>query len=426
LTAVRATAPEAIYSADRYRFVWDDAKVQVDLEGLHDSRDGLTGEIEIDVTDGPTRGHLHHARFNLSSTQARTTLAKALAPRRSDCDWQGMLEQVCHLALTRHREGDPMIDLRTVDTSARPRFVLDPFLEAGGPTILFADGGSGKTTLAKAMAVSLSTGLPILGATPHRVHKVAILDWETDAEAHAVGLRAICAGIGIEPPVMYYQRMAASLAESALVLRRKFADLGISYVIIDSLGAARGGEPESADTTIRLFSAARTLGVPWLGIDHVTKSGTDKTRPFGSTYTHNLARLTWSAEKVQGEDSPRLTVSLTNHKANNGRPARRRGFHIDFVEDHGQPTSITFTACNVRDVVATTGKPSQRDQVYAVLKANNGGMLLRDIQGALEAEGIVLTDTVLRAVLNRHKTLFVSVGGTGTATKWGLLAHASA
>src|SRR5207302_780505 len=72
----------------------------------------------------------------------------------------------------------------------------------------------------------------------------------------------------------------------------------ICFVVIDSWGAARVGEAESSDLTIRAFHAARSLAVPWMAIDHLPKNAHDKSKPFGSVYTHNLAWLTWRAEAV--------------------------------------------------------------------------------------------------------------------------------
>jgi hypothetical protein len=89
-------------------------------------------------------------------------------------------------------------------------------------------------------------------------------------------------------------------------------------VIVDSLGAAKAGEPEGAESSIALFTAARSFGVPWIGIDHISKATSNPTsgkgRPYGSTYTHNLARLTWSLEQAEEQEADGFAVVLTNHK----------------------------------------------------------------------------------------------------------------
>ena len=57
------------------------------------------------------------------------------------------------------------------------RLLLEPFVESEGATILHADGSSGKTTLAEAIAVSVAWGVDILGAVPTRTAPALILDW---------------------------------------------------------------------------------------------------------------------------------------------------------------------------------------------------------------------------------------------------------
>ena len=52
-----------------------------------------------------------------------------------------------------------------------------------------------------------------------------------------------------------------------------------------------------AETTIRTFNAARSLGIPVLFTDHVTNaeaSNGEAKKPFGSAYTWNLARSVWT------------------------------------------------------------------------------------------------------------------------------------
>lgn len=412
---------------DAYRFAWSDDQIVVEVDRLREeSRGGLTGEITVKSGRPPSPGLLHRATFNLSSTQARRTLARTLDERDQSLDWAGMLEQLCFMALERWREGEPLIDLRTVNPGDRPRWLVQPYIEYGGPTVLFADGGTGKSLFALALAVSVATGVAVVADGPAECGAVMYLDWETDEYTHRERLGAILAGKGLsldDAAPIYYRRETASLKASAPMLRRKVVDFGIRLVIVDSMGAARGDDPKEAGTTIQTFNAARSLGVPVIFVDHVTKEdGRDGKKPFGSAYTHNMARLTWGMVKAQDAGEDKTSIVLSNHKSNNGRLWSRRGYDVHFAsDDEGDLQLVGFSPCDPRDVPDLAGALSRREQIEAVLRANNMALTVDDIVTALEADGIIVTAGLVRAILSRHKTRFVQV--MGRPPKWGLLAR---
>jgi hypothetical protein len=152
----------------------------------------------------------------------RTSLAKALT-ERLPFDWQGALLQAAHRAVQARRVGEPTVDLTQV-SARETRWLLWPFVEYGGPTVLFADGGTGKSVLALMMAYSVASGKPLLGNPQGPPHNVLYLDWETDAQTHAERLRAIHSAyaFGADPPAVYYKRMSGSLAESAAQIQARW------------------------------------------------------------------------------------------------------------------------------------------------------------------------------------------------------------
>lgn len=329
--------PEFEVTGDRYRFEWPATEVRIELERLSEHRDGASAEITIYSQRRPAPGLVHNARFNLVSTQARQTLARSLLARMDDIDWAGALEQVCFLALDRWRSGEPAIDLRTVDPAARPRWLLYPYLEYGGPTVLFAPGGTGKSLLALAAAVTLASGQAVFGTPKAAALPVLYLDWETDRYVHAERLNAICRGAGLhQRPPVFYRRMESSLAEAATGVRREAERLHAGALVLDSLASARGGEPESAEVTLRLFAAIRSLALPLFGVDHVSRAVESnllmegRLNPFGSVFTTNAARNTWSIVRAGEEGSPETTVALMHQKTNNGRYERRHGYTLVF------------------------------------------------------------------------------------------------
>lgn len=415
------------YSADCYAFWWQDEQVLITLDRLYEKGADVFAEIEVRCSRDVDNALLHHARMNIVSTQTRASVIKALAARipESEIDWGAAIEMVCHLGLRQWREGEPVLDLREVAPRAGSRFLLAPYVEYGGPTILFAEGGTGKSLFGLAIAASIASGEPILGIVPSQREGALYLDWESDAETHADRLRAICAGrhLIVQTAPVFYRRQAASLSEAAPHIRRVIAEKQIGFVIIDSMGLARGGEPESAESTLRLFNAARSLGVPWLGIDHVTKNGgTDQTKPFGSIYTVNAARMTWRLDQVEQSGHGHVVLAASNHKANNGTIEKRRGYDVEIRSDSdGRPTMVAYADRDLRDVPGMLPKLGQPQQIAEVLRTNRSAMAVEDIQRSLEAEDITVSRESLRVVLNRYKDRFVPVTD-GKATRWGLRA----
>lgn len=423
------------FDGDRYSFCWLDPadyarSVTITLDRLREVRGGdLTAEIEVRCArEGEPPGKLvHQAKMNLVSTQTRLTVVRALAARipESELDWGAMVEAVCFLAIEHWRVGEPFVLLGSVAPREGSRFLLEPYVEYGGPTVLFADGGSGKSLFALSIALSIATGAPFLGQLPDQQCPVLYLDWEADPETHAERMRQLCAGIELptrpEDIPIFYRHQDVSLAESASYIKRFISENDIGFLVIDSLGLARAGEPESAEITLRLFNAARTLGIPWLGIDHVVKrsDGTFPDKPFGSVFTPNAARMTWRLDKLNESESGDLSIALINKKANNGRLAKRRGYVVQYRSD-----AIWYTESAVDDLPGGMAAVTQWEQIRSVIKAQRGNpQRVDDIARLLEAEGIHISEQVIRVQLGRHKDVFVALPIEKGGTAYGLRDH---
>jgi hypothetical protein len=413
-------APQQTFQADVHRYLFADQEIEVILDRFAEERHGagVVAEITVNTYREPGAGLLHRSRVNLLSTRSRSELVRTLEKRPDNgqlldgIDFGGILELVCYRSVERWRQGEPTIDLRDVQIADRSRWLEEPFIEEAGAALLFGDGGTGKSILALTASAAVASGVPIIGTLYGEPQSVLYLDWEANEHIHAERLRAICAGAGIaEIPPIYYRRQVVSLAESAVTLRREIAKLGAGLVIIDSMGAARGGDPESADTTIRLFNAARSLGIPWLGIDHVPKNAHDRSKPFGSTYSHNLARVTWGVDRAQEAGEDQMVVALTNHKANNGRLARRRAYRIRFDLSEGNAlTAVTFEPCDVRDIPDLVERLPVKDRIISLLR--DGKMTAKGVAEALNV-GENYARARLSDLAREHKT--VKLG-----QEWGL------
>lgn len=415
--------PEVAVADEIYSFSWP-VGITAQVERLTEARGELTGEVTIRTTRPPRPGLLHSARLNIMSTQSRSTLARVLAQRDPDLDWLAVVEAICYRTREHYRDGDPSIDLRTYERSRSARLFLSPFLEYGGPTVIAAHGGTGKTRLAWALAVTAGTGVPIVGRLQAEPCPVLFADYETDADTGDEILAAVCAGAGItERPPVHYRRMVASLHESAATLRRERLRTQAGLVIVDSLGPARGGDPNDAETTIRTFNAARSLGVPVLFTDHITNSealGGEAKKPFGSAYTWNLARVVWMMDKVQAEGEDSVTVALVNKKRNNGRLISRLGFRIDFENEDDQLLGIRFSSTDLTTVPGLAEKVPVRTRIVALLR-KQAPLKIHDIAAELE-----LSPDTIKKTVDRNGAIFWKGPGPDGVHRIALLADEAA
>jgi AAA domain len=408
--------PSVTFTPDSHFYSYEECDVEVRLERFHEDRyGGISAEVAVSAMREPSRGLLHRGRVNLLGSGSRRTFLSGLQSRingfHNDIDFGAILEQVSAKSVDHYREGEPSVDLREVESDRRPSFLLRPFVERGGASLIFADGGSGKSIVAMAIAVSAASGVAVVGEPVGEPCAVLYLDWEADQYAHTERLRAICAASGMPVPPIHYRRQVSSLSESVNTIRKEVATKGVGLVIIDSLGAARGDEPESAAVTIKLFTAARSLGIPWLGIDHVSKSAGDKTKPFGSVYSHNLARLTWSMDRHQEEGDDEIVVALVNTKRNSGKALRRQAYRIRFESDADEHLeAVHFNACDVRDIPEFAAKLPAKSRILNVLRDGK-----QATSAVVELTG--LSDTIARARLNelRRSGAVVRMG-----EEWGL------
>lgn len=417
---------------DVYRFTWPEHQVRVDVSRLRAAREGrVMAEIRVISMRQPRPGLLHQGELYLLSTSGKQALARSMPDWDGMIDWPNVIETFCYVSLEKWRLGEAPLDLRDVTLGERSRWVVEPFVETGGPTDLFGSGGDGKSLLALGIALTLTTGRPIIGQPRIEPAPALYLDWETDEAAHAERMRALLSGMReeVDPAAakpLYYRRQAAPLAASLDGLRQWIADLNIGLVVIDSRGVAAGGQLESSEATLELFRAIRALGRPCLIVDHVSKdvaAGNSKKLPYGNIYAHNTARLTWHVTKAQDAGSGRLTVALANIKSNNSRAGRRLAYHLDFVTGDeasgGELYQIGVTPTDVRDVPELRGKLPAAERIRDAL-GRCGALSKAELSDMFEAEGEPVSGAAIEQALTRGKQAgnFILLPGR----RWGLLA----
>lgn len=288
------------------------------------------GELHAELTVANGRGPISRSSFNLSSLRARTEMARYLGGEDEET-WRVLLEGACLKVTEAFREGAPAVWLREAQPSPVVRALLPPLLLRRDPVVLFGDGGTAKSYLGLALALSVAGGLPIVGGMkPSATLRTAYLDFEWNVDPHVERLRKLL-GDEDRADVLYVPCDGIPLVQQVDRLRRIFAKERIEYAVLDSVMLACDGPAEEADTARRFFQALGRLEVGSALIAHITKLGEDD-KPFGSVFWHNSVRGSWFVQKVQEVGSDMLLLGLHNRKANGGPLLKSLGLRFDFGE----------------------------------------------------------------------------------------------
>lgn len=408
--------PSVVRSGLGYALLIPDVATELRSGATVRSRGEVSAELTVSCalpTVSSQTGHLFRGRFNFSSVSARTALAKHLNSRTNGVgiEWAELLEILCVGVLSAESAGAPFEDVGARPTRIGLGYLVDPLLPYGKPTILFGDGGVGKSFFAIAMAVSIVSGRTVIdGFVPRGQMAATYLDWETDADDIDERVKAVCAGIGIPPVSIRYRPATRPLADSIEAVARQMADEP-GLLIVDSVGLAQGMSSEgsdAADSALRFFAALRAVGSTSLSIDHVAKTQAGQPggagKPYGSTYKTNIARSTWELRQARIPDADgTVHLGLFHRKANTMAKHRPIGLAMTF----GAGT-VRWTREEVRP--ENLGVPTNAEIVADALRAHP--LTTREI-----AKETDLTESIVRAVFSRYKDRFVKTR-TGN---WALL-----
>lgn len=284
---------------------------------------------------------LSASTMNFSSAQTRQNHGKRLAERARTAgkvDWVGLLEELAVRILAAERAGQPAVVLSQV-----PRRTAAPVVSIEGYPIYtrhqqidFGDGGSAKSLYALWRAGQLEA----------HGERVALFDWELDADTHRQRLELL---FGAERmPSIRYVRCERPLVYEVDRLRRIVTDEELTFGIFDSVGFACDGPPEAAESALKYFQAIRQLRIGGLHLAHVSKADTGDQRPFGSAFWHNSARSTWFVKAVKSERGI-CTIGLLNRKANLGPLQPPLAFTFTFTPE--QITVEKIAASTIDELV---------------------------------------------------------------------------
>jgi hypothetical protein len=309
------------------------------------------------------------------------------------------------------------VDLSMNDAVVPVTWLLRPLLLQNQPTMIFADGGTGKSYVS--LLVSMLVGFPWVDnpfgwKTPDNPVTSLYLDWETDENTTKYRLQRICRGMDQPKPPLEYRHCSRSFIMDLAAIQRHVLESKAGLVIVDSLGMACGGDLKEQTSATTFFQALRELQVSALLLTHVSKDEMRKTKTaFGSVYFQNHARSVWEMSGMvsrDGEDHATINVGLFQRKHNEMALSKPLALGIEF---NNLLDTTVFRSADLADLPDLRDKLTLKDQIRELLKS--GAKSVTDL-----ADETGKKEDAIRMTLNRYKTTFTRVDND-----WGLLTKES-
>ena len=398
------------------RFDWPALGFRVTASEIRRTALGLYAELTVELVRADVVGHVYWERINLSRGDDKQKTVKALtafcAERGHDgVRWERMLEVVRSDVRASQRSGSPFTRLSGV-TAGPQQWLIDRVVPLGDPTVIYAAGGSGKSTLVAALCTVVAAGRRV---GPFRLvgapRPVLVCDWETTTAEWARRLAAIGRAVGREPPdAIHYRPEAAPLVDVVDSLREKVRAEGAGMVVVDSLMAALGG-PIVPEYTTPFYNALRSLGpeVTPVIVHHLSKSELSREngppQAYGDVTITNRARAAWALARDETHDDPEeMEIVMTNTKMNGAAIQPSIGLGIRHQDAETDDYAISISQFD--PLVAGSSNLRLGDRVLSALR---GGTM--DEAELLETTGA--SRTSLRRTLERmmERSIVERAGG---------------
>jgi len=386
------------------RFDWPEHALYLTLDRFRESGGSTRAELTA-FLNGDTPRILTQGMVNLTSLQGRASFARRLAELHPAAPWDEVLETAAVHGLKLRRQGEPVVALSAAEPLVPVSYSVNPLCFEGHPSLIFSDGGTGKSWVALLAAVLVDTGTTVGNALRALPGRSLVLDWEQDRSVFNERLCHLARAHGEWAQAgPLYKRMLAPLADDAQAICKTIDDEGVTLVVLDSMGPAAGGDICSAETAMRTMQAIRSLGVTVLCTAHVSK-GSERLTPFGSVFFRNLSRSAWRLESTQEGDTLRLV--LVHDKSNFGRLREPFGLALQFGDN-----AVSVTPFDPEDI-QTLPLPNR---IRNLLESDGVPRSSQQIADELDAK-----PASIKAVLSKHKGYKWSMIGEGREARWTVL-----
>ena len=357
-------------------------------------------------------------RINLYSDSAMKTFASSLKTRFKTVKWPELLDHVVICGEEFEVNSDAFLNLRDLEPQGPTQYLLERFVERGQHTLVHGQGGTAKSLLGLAMAISVASSETIVpGISPFSIKSNALyLDWETTSEDHRSRMQKLCGAVDIPEPDLFYRKMEGPLSDYIDVIREKVLKDSIELVVIDSVGLAAGGDVSETAVGLHYMRTVRAIPAAILSITHNPK---DNDSVIGSVYFRNAPRYVFSLEKDQETNLDEISIALIHTKSNNSKLFQARGYRVRYDNERDEygneyATAISYHREDVQATPSLARSTSQREQIIGLLKSD-GPQSYQQIADHLDR-----TTDHIRPLMNRELKKESPAWGEFEGT-WGLL-----
>ena len=318
------------------------------------------GELSADVSIAHGDKHLFRTtttlsvttRDRLSKTAAEMAGANGAAPM-----WRTAMFAAVEAVLEAEESLGGGTDLRgaILDSTAN-LFVIRPIWE-DCPTVLVGPGESGKSVLARALAISAVTGLEIVpGMVPVTIGPILYCAGE-DAVAmwHARSVESICRGVGIDRTTLPHPITLLNASGKPIHrIARAIAERANDFVgvIIDPLSAFLAAGDQVRDRDTIFWRSIDQIERPTLILAHPNRAESRNWveadgRIAGSEIHRDRMRLAWAYQwrdelATFGSSFRRYTVENTKRNHGPRWPALAFSVSWEFGMDDQDPGTVRF------------------------------------------------------------------------------------
>jgi hypothetical protein len=352
------------------------------------------------------------ASISLYDQRSRKEIVDFLMHAHPLADWNSILHHIAAIVDSHSEKPGVIVDLATHTPESDSPYLIYPLVRQKQSTVIYADGGSGKSTFALAIAATgatQATFVPGVSNTAQRPIKTLYLDWEADEDDVSKMLKELSRGAQIKIPGdhIHYQSMSGAFIDHVDDLVETIVQNDIELIIVDSLVASAGGDVTDAEAARFFHNAVRSLNVASIGITHTNKSDT----LYGSRFFWNLARQVFRLTSISEPESNPI-LGLYHEKSNRSKLIAPVAYDVEYGNAESDNAFIKYLAQDIQTVPELAKGTGLRDQIIGLLR--NGSMTVEQLAVRTGAP-----DNVILATVERMTNTFMRVGGTSNA--WALI-----
>ena len=393
----------------RTTFYWAEPDIRVELSKI--DRRGTRAYAKMRVWTGE-RGMIYMASISLYDQRSRKEIVDFLMHAHPLADWNSILHHIAAIVDSHSEKTGVIVDLATHVPESESPYLVFPIVRQNQSTVLYADGGSGKSTFALAVAATAATQagfIPGITNTANRPIKTLYLDWEADSDDVSKMLAELSRGAHIKIPGdhIHYQSMSGAFIDHVDDLVETIVQNDIELIIVDSLVASAGGDVTDAEAARFFHNAVRSLNVASIGITHTNKSD----GLYGSRFFWNLARQVFRLTSLS-EPETNPVLGLYHEKSNRSKLIAPVAYDVEYGNAESENAYIKYVAQDIQTVPELAKGTSLRDRLIGLMR--NGSMTVEQMSQRTDSP-----ENVILATLERMTDTFIRVDGMSNA--WTLI-----